>query len=778
MAAYEMNLRDYWRVVRKRWWVILLSTIAVAAGAYLMTPVPKPQFKAQGRVRVVQSSDLAGLLVQTYSYSQGDTIATQTKIVTSQPILAEAVRQLRELDSSLKPDALRGMVAAERVEYTDIIEISGTWDTPEKAIRLVNTVVDTYIRVANDNRNKQLSQAKAFIEKQIQEYEHRLQQAQDELKAYKLANAEIMGLDIGDLSNIKQDSENAAAQLRSLRSQAAELDRWPQSSDALAVAVPASLKDDYLEALNKEFLSQLGQYNALQAQRSELLRYYTPNNPKVVEVEGKVQAARARLVELKAQLVEEYRATASGLERQLAQLNRREEMLSKVPETDKQIATYDQNIKDVQETYSMLKRRLEEARIRETERIEEVSLVEHALSAEPNFQSDKMQKTVLGLVAGLMFGLVFAFVQETMDTSIGTIEDVENYLGTTVLGVIPPIETQDVKEKIEHIAPGVYEGEERDYFSMLATHFDPKAVSSEAYRALRANIEFIRSRKEGKCFLISSSSLQEGKSVTSTNLAVIMCQLGRKTLLIDADLRRPSIHKYFGLDKEPGLSDALLGLASWREVVRTTDDLILGRMGLKVVNATPGLEHLSILTSGRPIQNPAELINSKEMSEFIEEVKNHYDFILFDTPPILPVIDASIISSKVDGAIIVYQIRRVGRNVLKRAKSSLETAAADIWGVVLNDITSQIALEPRDHYYYSYHYVYGDAEKYPQTFAGRMKKRVTDLWKRDSKKKKKTPSSRTPSPSARETGPAPVTPPEWDDLMNLTDQEGGKGKRT
>jgi len=216
---------------------------------------------------------------------------------------------------------------------------------------------------------------------------------------------------------------------------------------------------------------------------------------------------------------------------------------------------------------------------------------------------------------------------------------------------------------------------------------------SESLRSLRTNIQFASMDRKVKSILFTSAGLGEGKSTSVINLAIAMAQEGQRVLLVDADLRKPIVHQRLGLDREPGLVDALIGTTSWRSYVRSASDLMLGPIGADRMMNTPGLDNLHVLTSGSESGNPNEFLNLNKIKSLVDEMQQDYDMVLFDTPPILPVTDAVAFSSRVDGTILVYQVGRIGRNALKRAKFLLDHAQANIMGVVLTNVKSEVTPE-------------------------------------------------------------------------------------
>jgi Mrp family chromosome partitioning ATPase len=240
-----------------------------------------------------------------------------------------------------------------------------------------------------------------------------------------------------------------------------------------------------------------------------------------------------------------------------------------------------------------------------------------------------------------------------------------------------------------------------DLYCHLVSLFDPQSPLAEGYRSLRTNIQFAGMAQGQRVLAFVSAGAQEGKSTSAVNLAIALAQDGKRVLLVDADLRKPTIHERLGLEQVPGLSEVLLGTTHYTEAIRTVTDLMLGALGVEQVVNAPGIDNLNILPSGKRPDNPAEFMNSPRLNELIEVVRKEYDITIFDCPPILPVTDGVTLGSKVDGVVMVYQVGRVGRNALKRAKTLLENARAKVVGIVLSNVSAELAPD-YEAYRYSY----------------------------------------------------------------------------
>ena len=223
----------------------------------------------------------------------------------------------------------------------------------------------------------------------------------------------------------------------------------------------------------------------------------------------------------------------------------------------------------------------------------------------------------------------------------------------------------------------------------MITHVNPKSPASEAYRVLRTNIQFSSADTEIKLLMVTSAGPGEGKSTTVSNLAVTYAQADEKVLIIDADLRKPTMHRTFHVSNRKGLSNILTNQAKYSEAISSSE-----------------IPNLDLITSGPIPPNPAELLSSKRMRDLLEELKKHYSKIIIDTPPILALTDAQIISTLCDGVILVLDSGKVKKEIALRAKESLEKVNAKILGVVLNNVSAK----DNDGYYYYYYQYYGKTE--------------------------------------------------------------------
>jgi len=421
-----------------------------------------------------------------------------------------------------------------------------------------------------------------------------------------------------------------------------------------------------------------------------------------------LQSNLAALEEKKTKLLQLYTENHPDVKDIREQISMIKEQLQQMPEKELEYSRLQRDVEIYSKFYQTATGQLEIARTQEVSKVPEVSLVDAAEVPTSPISPNKPINYLLGGVIGLMLGLAGTFVVEQLDTTIGTIEDVENYLKLPVFAVIPYLRREGKrKSPVQGLTSRQLKTKDKlsRLRDRLIVYYSSSSPAYEAYRMLRANIqaEIFKERIKGKILLVTSSGSEEGKSITIANLAIVMAQSGLRTLLIDGDMRRSVIHKIFGLKKrEPGLSDVLRGTVNPEEAIKTFTDILMGEIGFEEALKVPGLDNLNILTSGSLSTTPAEFLLSSETDVLLERLKENYDLVLFDSPPVLVVADSVILAPKTDGVIVVYRIGKVARDVLIRTKTQLIDSGASVKGVILNNISRDA--ERRYGYYYHYKY--------------------------------------------------------------------------
>lgn len=318
--------------------------------------------------------------------------------------------------------------------------------------------------------------------------------------------------------------------------------------------------------------------------------------------------------------------------------------------------------------------------------VKNVKVIDAAeLPVNPIKPNKKMNLAIAGVI-GIMLGVGLIFIMEYLDSTIKNGKDVERYLGLNVIGEIPKFDGEERGYKRGKLFRDIHNIEKRKLSKNLISYNDPKAHASEAYRSLRTNIGFLGVDGQLKSVVVTSPGQAEGKTTTCANIAVCMAQAGRKVLLLECDLRKPKIHKYFGLHNDKGLTDIIVNNVESESVIKQVDEI----------------ENLYIISCGLLPPNPTEILESTKMINLTNKLKENYDLVIMDSPPVGELTDAAIISKMSDGVILVLASGEVNIEVARHAKIALENVNAKILGVVL----TKLGRHSGSSYYYKYRYYY------------------------------------------------------------------------
>jgi len=679
-AEAKLHFLDYWRIIRIRKTVILLVFLLVVITATLVTFILPESFSSVARIKVERDqSDIQGLTTpQLVTPYDPYFIQTEFEVIQSEVILGKVIEDLKlrqEWASKYGnggtltlPETmmlLKGQIDLKPVRNTSLIEIRVYSEKPDEAARLANAIAETYRNYRLSDR-KQLSMGgiKA-LEERWTEQEQKVRKAQEEVDrlrlelqipdAYAVENspAPLMTAEtLRRLESLKIESQTQYSQQATLLKKLKEL-----SPEKLAQAIPTAAEDPLLTTL----LEQL----TIAEQRLLIVKKdYGSEHPEVQKAIGQVDDIRKRIqARVDGVLV--------GLDAKVAMLKEGVENLQSAVDKALQV-----DIEKARQSrpYFDAKRDLEELqRFRQilstkiyAERTDldlpKTSMVEILDPAKPGLRPVRPNKPVniaLGIVIGLVVGVGLAFFIEYLDTSVKTIDDVERTLGSPVLGVIP-----------QNVGILIHEGVDSPH--------------AEAYRVLRTNLLFSRKDDRLNSIAVVSAGAGEGKSTTVFNLACVFAQSGQRILIIDSDLRRPSLHKMLRVTNNIGLTNYLLKQNTLEEVIQTTS-----------------LPTLDFMASGKLPSSSLGILSSAQMKELIGELKQHYDFVFLDSPPVMGVSDASILASEVDMTLQVIQYRRYPQPMNIRAKQLIEKVGGNLVGIVLNNINMS---QDESYYYYSGYY--------------------------------------------------------------------------
>lgn len=409
----------------------------------------------------------------------------------------------------------------------------------------------------------------------------------------------------------------------------------------------------------------------LEIRKRQMLENYTPNHPDVRNLDQRIDVVQSKLEEIPAQEV------------QLARISR--------------------ELRMQEELYTTLNKQFEEAKLGVSAIVSFVSVVNKPVPDQAPVSPNRALNMMAGSVLGLFLAVVLVFLLENLDVSISTIEDIENFIKLPVLGIIPNILSE---KHLDNWLTQVFKKERYtvDAFrSVLVVNRRYATGIIESYHTLRTNIMSQLNTKESVSLVFSSAGAAEGKTLTAVNFALASAHSGLRTLLIDADLRRPAINQIFGTRKEPGLSDVLTGRSEWRDAMLESADFIMGGLDYDQLMRFPGIENLKILNCGTQPDNVIDILNSSNWRDLMADLKSEFDLILFDAPPVLLFADSLMLAKHAsDGVVLVYKAGKIARGALKRAKEQIGGANARMVGVVLNGVRASEMGPQYGNYYYDY----------------------------------------------------------------------------
>ncbi|MGA9040138.1 MAG: polysaccharide biosynthesis tyrosine autokinase [Terriglobales bacterium] len=724
LVPQESALREYLRILIKHKWAIL-SCVALIFGAVLIATLRStPIYEAVGSIAInkpdpvlnFRDSNNAGM-----DYYDPTDLDTEVRILRSDLLALQVVRQLNldqqpqfggsgkvstpgtlELTTdALQPDsprtteALDAFKAALRVSLeanTRIIDIH--FRSPDKNLtaRVVNTLVNTYVEQNFKTRFESTMQTSDWLSKQLVDLQMKVETSQEKLVQYQKAH-EILGIDEKqNITTEKLDELNKElTAAESARMEKESVYRLVQSGDPDSVASASSVESEAKGSGNESsLLEKLREQEAdLKIQVAQLSTQFGPSYPKLAQL-------NSQLKEIDAQIQIEIRKIAGRLRGDYLAAVQHETMLHAALEKQKQEAN---QLNESAIEYSLLKRdvdsnralyeglleKLKEAGVTAGLRSNNVRPVDIARVPTAPAEPDLPRNLSFALALGLTTGIGLAFLLESVDNTVRTPEQAQILSGLPSLGMIPlgsSIRTEASARQRLTVAAS------REAVELI-TQSRPQSQMAESYRALRTSLLLTSLGTPPKVILITSALPEEGKTTTSINCAIVLAQKGTRVLLIDADLRRPSIHKTLGMGPRPGLSNVLTGAITLQEA--TIHSAIL--------------PNLYVLPAGTPPPNPAELLASAEMKEVLAKLREQYDHIVVDTPPTLSVTDAVIMSTRADAVVLVIRSGQTTKQALRRARDILMQVNARVCGVLLNAVNLN---SPDYHYYYEYQGKYGE----------------------------------------------------------------------
>ena len=595
---------------------------------------------------------------------------------------------------------------------SDIIDISYTSVWPEEAKLIINTVADLYKQFDERLSSEKASTSVTFLENLVSDQERILIESEKELTFFKkrerMYDLDGPAIDIvSQIAAIESNIYSANSEIK-IKKEKYNILKSKLSDDEEKFA------EKILNTINAQVISLRNEISQLEGQLIQNIALYGEGHDAIKSIINKIGLLKSQLNEKVKDL------TKQGIVVQ-DPLQSRQDIISELISLDSEITTIELNVKQsedlliifndkinqlppkqlefsrlkrnnivLNQNYNLLRQKLEEAKINVASQVGKVQIIDYARLPFKSGQNNN-RIFLLGLALGLGFGVMVVIILENLDNTIKTRNDIEKN-NLTVLGVIPSIGSENNGNNTLNIK--AMKKNTSEMKRRLITREDPRSPVSEAYRSLRTSMLYNNIDNKIKSILVSSAGPGEGKTTTVANMAITYANLGRKTLLIDTDLRRPVIHKVFNLEKEPGITNYLVeNINDFNDIIKPTE-----------------IQNLFVVTSGIIPPNPSELLGSKKMGDLIRKLEQGWDVVLFDSPPLVAVTDATMVSKEIDSIVIVVKVGQTDKKAFEHTLQSLHNVNAPISGVVLNAVTHKNSYGSY-YYYYQYYNYYGSEKE-------------------------------------------------------------------
>jgi polysaccharide biosynthesis transport protein len=707
-SSEEIDVQRYWLVLRRRWLAAagVLSGVLVLASAYALAQ--RPVYQAEGKLLIKSSnaSELTGLgetLGQLKALGQQNTpLDTQAEIIRSTPIVEGVIESLGLKDSEGKPlaaDVLAKDLKVKGVTGTDVLQISYESDKPREASKIVNKVIEIFLK-----NNVQLNRAEAvsarkFIEEQLPPTEYALRQADSAVRRFKEDNNLIsLEEEAGQAVKLIGDLEEQITQTQAQLADANERSRQLQSRlglDSQQAVTFASLSQApavqevfvRLQQAQSQLAVEQTRYRVghptVTALQRQVIGLNSLLKERVAQVSGNSQSVSPgslQVGELQLGLISEYVTSESerlGLTQRVLllssaqrQYRQRASVLPRLEQTQRELS---RKLEAAQTTYGTLLSRQQAIQLAENQTIGNVQILSSAVVPTQPMGASKAMVIAAGGLAGLFLAIATAFALDIFDRSIKTVKEARELFGYTLLGIIPAFGRDDKNS--------TYTDGSDQPLPRVIVKDAPCSPIGDAYHMLQTNLKFLSSDDELKTIVVTSSVSKEGRSEVAVNLAVAIAQVGQRVLLVDADMRHPVQHHIWDFANIAGLSNVIVDQVD---------------IDLAVQQAMP---NLYVLTSGTIPPNPIALLGSKRMSALVATFARDYDFVIFDSPAMAGTADSAVLGKMTDGILLVVNPTVVDSTSANSTKEFIAQSGQKVLGMVINGVN--VRNEPDSYFYYA-----------------------------------------------------------------------------
>jgi succinoglycan biosynthesis transport protein ExoP len=714
----EAHLLDYLIILRKHQWLVLTFLLTVVTVVTIASFKMKPVYEAAARVEVDKESQNT-LPFQGVNYDEyvdmENYISTQIEILQSETLALQTIKTLNldrhpDFAGSSDPFALPhggpgakrpailgaflGRLHVKRIPNSRLVEVRFESEDPQLAALVANTHLQNYIEQNFRSKYDATTQASKFLSGELEELRIKVESSENARIAYERQN-QIWQIDekqnittqtMGDLNRSVTDAQTNLATKEAI---------YRMASSGNVDLLPEVRNSPVIEDLLKR-------QTALDDAYTEALNQYGPNFPKVRRLAEQKKAADEDMARAQRTMVgsieEDYKTASQHLELLQEALDRQKIEANDLAEKLVQYHILEHDAESYKTLYDGLLQKLKEAGITAGLRSSNIRVVDPALVPTSPSRPQKARNILLGFLVGLVGGIGLAIFREYLDNTVKSPDDIEAISGLPSLAVVPSLpgsigaHRSRLSRLAREAAPQSVSGPRVE----LMSYTTPKSQVSEAFRALRTSLLLSQAEHPPQVILVTSALPREGKTTAAVNLAVTLAQLGDRTLLIDADLRKPGIRRALNLTigNEVGLSSYLAGVSS-------LDEVLLPH---------PTINNLAAITTGPVPPNPADLLSSHRIRDVIAELRLRFKFIVIDSPPVMAATDAVILSVVTDGVLLVVRSGQTPKEAFTRTCDLLKAVKCRLLGVVLNAVDSSAPDYYYSYRYYPYAYGYGYGE--------------------------------------------------------------------
>ncbi len=689
------------QIIWRSRWIILLTTVVALAVAFVYLDMITPIYTSTSRIFVEQSGPVIITKEESVLTGAESYLYTQAELLKSTPIISGAVKILdvEQMKMSTRIGYTAGYWNSLSVtvgKRDGIINVSFNSVYPEEAAQVVNAIIESYKIYHSASKRSSATEILAILQNQKDKSSKELLEKMKAMTDFKKENA-LLAFESPEGNIILQrlgrlSSDLTEAQLITIERQSIYEATKEMVND------PTKL-DQFIEAQRAEgiYISTGGERESLKSKLDELklnsvglLSHLTSDHPNTKAIKNQIAHIEATIANLSTESAQAQLAVA---EQQYLAAKKKEDQIAKYFEEQRlqalnlneQLAQYTMLESDLEQTKKMcdiLNERIKEVNVTEDIGALNISVLEVARPSSIPSWPQKEKIIGIALVLGLMLGGGLALLRGWLDETLRSTEEISSVLGTPILGLVP-----SMPKKQSVVARG------------QKVYMDSSSSAAEAYRTIRTAVFFNSPKDETKTVLITSPVAVDGKTTLVSNLGIAMAQAGQKTLILDADFRKPMQHKIFNIkNQDRGLSSVLVGTYKLEEAIRSTE-----------------VDGLELLLCGPDVPNPSEILNSESFAKLLELISKKYDRVIIDSSPVMPVTDAKILATMCDATLLVLRAEKSTRKTSQQALAGLLSIGAHILGVVVNDVprTSRYG-----YYYGSYGYYYDNNHRKKKTTSG------------------------------------------------------------